>query len=113
MITLGRSLPIPDLIVLRGPVSAYDARKIEPADIHLLVEVCDTSWAKDMKEKLPLYARSGIPECWLVRLRKRCVYRYTEPSAAGYATRHTFEEDDRIPVADTTLAVADFLPRPA
>ena len=110
MIRVGRSFPIPDLIVLRGSVSTFDARSITPNDIHLLVEVCDSSWSKDVKEKLPVYARAGIPECWLVRLRKRCVYRHTGPTPEGYGQCVVFEEGDLLPVGGTTVRVGDFLP---
>lgn len=112
MIEIGGSCPIPDLLVLTRPMEAYQARKIEAADILLLVEFCDSSWARDVKKKLPVYAEAGIPECWFVRLKRRSLFRYTEPSGLLYRQQTIFEETDRVPVGDGSLLVSDFLPRP-
>ena len=50
----------------------------------LLIEVADTSLVYDRNVKLPLYARSGIAEIWLVDLNEEAIERYTEPSESGY-----------------------------
>lgn len=113
MVEIGSSCPIPDLLVLSGPMESYQARQINQSDIHLLVEVCDSSWARDLKRKLPIYARAGIPECWFVRLRTRSVHRVTAPKESAYAQERIFQETERIPVRDTELAVSEFLPRTA
>ena len=55
-----------------------------PEDVPLLIEVADTSLASDREVKLPLYARAGIAEVWLVDLNANVVERHTEPSENGY-----------------------------
>jgi Uma2 family endonuclease len=35
-------------------------------------------------KKLPLYARAGIPECWLVDLPGRAFWTYHAPAPEGY-----------------------------
>ena len=46
----------------------YAAGHPEPPDVRLLVEVADSSLPYDRRTKLPLYARSGIAEAWLIDL---------------------------------------------
>lgn len=77
-----RNEPEPDLAVIR----ARDYRDSLPApeDVLLLIEVSDTTLDYDRGVKLPLYARAGIPEVWIVDLPAQAIERNTEPSAAGY-----------------------------
>ncbi len=58
-----------------------------PKDVLLLIEVSDTTLAYDRNVKLPLYARAGIREVWIVDLAGGIVERYTGPTPNGY--RHT------------------------
>jgi Uma2 family endonuclease len=50
----------------------------------LLIEVSDTTLAYDRGVKLPLYARGGIREVWIVDLQGGVIERYTDPSGDGY-----------------------------
>ncbi len=63
------SEPQPDLTVLR--MRDYRESLPVPEDVLLLIEVSDTTLAYDRGVKLPLYARSGIREVWIVDLRAR------------------------------------------
>lgn len=63
-----RSEPQPDLAVLRYREDFYAAAHPAPADIILLVEVADTTARFDREVKVPLYARHGISEVWLLDL---------------------------------------------
>jgi Uma2 family endonuclease len=53
----------------------------------LLIEVADTSLEYDRAIKLPLYARRGIPEVWIVNLPEQCVEVYTAPDEQRYRKR--------------------------
>jgi Uma2 family endonuclease len=76
--------PQPDVAVLRAS-ERYEAGELPtPEDALLLIEVADTSLASDREVKLPLYARSGIAEVWLVDLNANVIERHTEPSEDGY-----------------------------
>jgi Uma2 family endonuclease len=55
-----------------------------PEDVLLLIEVSDTTLAYDRRVKLPLYARAGIGEVWIVNLPAETIERYTGPSDHGY-----------------------------
>jgi len=58
------SEPEPDLAVV--PDEDYSAR--HPSTAFLIVEVADSSRAKDLGPKARLYAAAGAPEYWLVDL---------------------------------------------
>ena len=77
--------PQPDLAVIRA--RSYRESLPTPEDVLLLIEVSDTTLAYDRNVKLPLYARSGIPEVWIVDLTDETIERHTEPSGNDY--RHT------------------------
>src|SRR5436309_1828637 len=63
-----RSEPLPDFQLLR-PRADFYRRHPEPPDVLLVVEVSDTTLAYDQRVKIPLYARSGVPEVWIVDIR--------------------------------------------
>jgi Uma2 family endonuclease len=50
----------------------------------LIVEVAATSLRFDRKTKVPLYARHGIPEMWLVDLGDERLVRYRSPQRGSY-----------------------------
>jgi Uma2 family endonuclease len=74
--------PQPDLTVIRP--RDYRESLPMPEDVMLLIEVSDTTLAYDRGVKLPLYARAGIREVWIVDLPDETIERYTDPSGEGY-----------------------------
>ncbi len=80
----GDSEPQPDILLLRSRADFYATAHPGPEDVLLLVEVSDSSIEYDREVKLPLYARHGIPEVWIVDLDKEVIEVYTDPTAKGY-----------------------------
>jgi len=81
------SEPQPDFTVLT-PGSDTIERDIPRADaVLLLVEVSDTTLGYDRQTKLPLYARHGIPEVWIVDGAARRIEIHRQPTGDGYAER--------------------------
>ncbi len=74
--------PQPDLTVIRP--RDYRESLPQPEDVLLLIEVSDTTLAYDHGVKLPLYARAGIREVWIVDLPGETIERYTDPLEEGY-----------------------------
>jgi Uma2 family endonuclease len=118
-IIMGRWLPLADAVVLRGPCEIYGTRLARAADVALLVEVPDTSFAKDSGPKLRRYATYRIPVYWIVDLNRRVVEVRTRPfgkgKQAGYARCDAYREGDRVPVdldgqEVGQVAVSDLLP---
>ena len=79
-----RSEPQPDLALLRPRADYYAGSHPSPEAILLVVEASETSASYDRDVKMPLYARAGIPEAWLVSLVDKWVEVYREPSPVGY-----------------------------
>lgn len=94
-----RNEPQPDLAVIR--TRDYRESLPTPEDVLLLIEVSDTTLSYDRNIKLPLYARSGIAEVWIVDLTGETVERHTEPSGDGY--RHTERSRRGEELASATL----------
>jgi Uma2 family endonuclease len=106
-----RSEPVPDLMLLRPRADFY---VVHPTARHvlLLIEVSDTTLAYDLRSKLPLYARHGVPEVWIVDLNRAIILVHREPTPTGYRVTETRRRGDRLVVAalpDLEIAVEDIL----
>src|SRR4051812_11349916 len=58
--------PEPDIAVTRGPAKDYASKHPGRDDLVIVVEVSDSTLRTDVIVKSRLYARSGIPEYWIV-----------------------------------------------
>lgn len=106
------SEPQPDILLVALSIDE-GLEKPRPADIFLAVEVADSSLHYDSNAKLRAYARSGIPEYWIVNLTESRVEVHRQPQGETYAERfHRSAGDTLAPAAfaDRPLAVADILP---
>lgn len=106
------SEPQPDLMLLRPRPDFYRNSHATPADVLLLVEVADTSAAYDRSVKLPLYARVGIPEYWLVDLERGVLEVYRSPEDDRYADLQELRSGARVAPAslpDVELEVGEIL----
>lgn len=81
---LPRSEPQPDLLVARFRRDSYRSAHPTAEDTLLLIEVADTSLATDRAVKLPIYARQGIVEVWIVDLAGDVVHVHTDPADGEY-----------------------------
>lgn len=85
--------PQPDVMLLRQRPGGYWSAHPGPADVLLVVEVAERSLARDLGVKLPLYARFGLPEVWLVDLPGRALLRCLEPGPGAYGSVRTLGLD--------------------
>ena len=112
-ISLGdRDEPQPDLSLLKTRPDPGAARPPGPGDVLLVVEVSDTTLRYDRNVKLPLYARAGIPEVWVVDLQDSFVEVYAKPTVDSYARVHRYGRGERARsevVADLVLSVREIL----
>jgi Uma2 family endonuclease len=74
-----------DFAVLKSR-DTYRTALPRPEDTMLAVEVSNTSLDYDRKVKVALYARSGIPEVWIVNLAAEEVEVYQAPVADSYTS---------------------------
>lgn len=62
----------------------------------LVIEVADSTLRKDRTVKLPIYARQGVVEVWLVDVAARTVSVYTDPVDGAYSNVRTARADEPI-----------------
>ncbi len=79
------SEPEPDIVILRPRADFYTTAHPGPADARLVIEVADTSLAYDLGVKVPLYARHGIPEVWVIDAATRRTRVFRQPAGTGYS----------------------------
>lgn len=103
-----RSVPQPDLAVLRVRDDTYSRAHPSAADALLIVEVADTTLAFDTATKAPLYARHGIPEVWVLDVRDRAILAHRDAGARNYRTTLRFVGDERL----SALAIPELVITP-
>jgi hypothetical protein len=76
------SEPQPDFVVTRPRTG----RKGHPsaADVFLIVEISDSTLRHDLDIKVPLYARHGVPEVWVIDLKHHKLHLYRSPVEGSY-----------------------------
>ena len=107
-----RSEPQPDVALLQPRPDFYEAGHPQPQDILLLVEVADTTVEFDREIKMPLYAKSGVREVWIVDLNQNAIAVYREPSLSGYGQVQQLQRGQELAIQaflDFSLAVDEVL----
>jgi Uma2 family endonuclease len=90
------SEPEPDILVLKPRNDFYRYGKPRPEDVLLLIEVSDSTLEADRQIKIPLYARAGVPEVWIVNLNDEHIETFADPSGYTYKTVATFSRGEEI-----------------
>lgn len=106
------SEPVPDVIVLKRPLTDFRVDNPGPADLALVCQVSDSSLGFDLSTKANLYARAGIEEYWVLDLQGRKLIVHREPSSVGYKSLHTYLAGEKVaPLAapGATIAIDDLL----
>lgn len=104
--------PQPDIVLARYRDDYYVEAHPRPADVLLLVEVADSSLRFDRQVKVPLYARDGIVEVWVVDVNGRTIERYRDPVGGEYREVDELAPRDTIATAfapDVTFEVTDLI----
>jgi len=83
------SEPEPDFAVLRWREDDYTSAHPLPGDTLLVIEVSQSSLRYDRNRKLPLYARHGIPEVWIVDLVSLRLHTFDLPQDGQYVNSST------------------------
>lgn len=92
------SEPEPDLMLVRLHEGGYADHHPTPADVLLVIEVADTSLDYDRRVKMPLYAKHGVAEAWIVDLPNRQLRFFRQPSGGAYAEVTASETPGVVPV---------------
>ncbi len=86
----------PDFALLKARADFYAHSYPMPPDVLLLIEVSDTTIGSDRHLKVPLYARAGITEVWLVNLPEDVIEVYTDPVAGAYQQFRRAQRDEAL-----------------
>lgn len=108
-----RSMPQPDLILMRPRADRYYNSHPVAADALLVVEVSDTTLRYDMDVKRSLYARAGVAELWIVDIDRRELHVFCEPKL-DYSIHRVLTAHDKVTVgaqADVAFAVSALFPK--
>ena len=90
---LADSMPEPDVMIVRGAESDYEAR--HPTTAELVVEVAVSSAALD-RENASLYAEASVPEYWIVLGAERQVEAYHQPENGVYQQRRLYSAGETL-----------------
>ncbi|MDB9312254.1 Uma2 family endonuclease [Spirulina sp. CS-785/01] len=101
-----QSEPEPDIALVRS--QSYRNTHPLPTDVYLVIELANTSLAKDTQEKRQIYAEAGILDYWVVNLQQRIVLVYRHPNQGTYQTEQQFTTGTISPLSfpDLTIPVA-------
>lgn len=103
----GYSAPEPDLILLKYRKDEYGLSAPSPEDVLLIVEVSESSLRYDRKVKLPLYARHGVPEVWIVNVATPRIYVFHSLEGGHYTHSASTPSPGRVPLQAMPDAAVD------
>jgi Uma2 family endonuclease len=105
-------LRYPDLTVLKDNERAYRGTLPSAADVLFLIEIADTTLAEDRADKIPLYARAGVRESWIVDVSGAAIEVYRDLQGGAYRSVHRYARTEPVSpeaIPDVTLSFAHIL----
>jgi Uma2 family endonuclease len=90
------SEPQPDVALLRPRSDFYTRSHPEAQAVYLVIEVADTSVVADREVKLPIYARAGVPEAWLLDVATQHLEVHRHPTPDGYQVVHSLQRGESV-----------------
>ena len=98
-----RNAPDPDIMVFpRG----QSIDELDPAEVHLVVEVADSTLRTDLGVKAALYARFKLREYWVIDVEARCVVVHRAPSGQRWTDIRRVAADEPVaPLAFPSAAI--------
>jgi Uma2 family endonuclease len=114
------SEPQPDIAIVRGQPEDYPEHPPQPADAILVMEISDANYSYDTTLKASLYASVGIPEYWVLDLRRNRLEVRREPQTEeGVRFGHKYQQlihytasevVSLLPIPSAEIRVSDLLP---
>jgi Uma2 family endonuclease len=108
------SEPEPDLAIVQGNMFDYADRHPQPTEIHLIIEVADSTLKYDCQVKDKHYAKANIPDYWVVDLKNRQVHVFRNPTPTGYASQLILAESQTVSpldFPDVIIPIGSILPQ--
>ncbi|MBV9386862.1 MAG: Uma2 family endonuclease [Chroococcidiopsidaceae cyanobacterium CP_BM_ER_R8_30] len=108
-----RSLPEPDIAIVRPPRERYYESHPRAEDVFWLIEVSDATLQYDLNKKSKLYAKANIQEYWVIDAVGRQIYMHQNPHRGVYREKNKFHETDvqrNLAFPDISIHLARFFP---
>ena len=108
------SAPEPDFVVLKRDVLHFTARHPGPDDLHLVIEVSDSTLGFDLRTKAALYARAGIVEYWVLDIVGRRMIVHRDPQGGRYTSVVAYNGNECVAplcASESPFRVGDAFPR--
>ena len=86
----------PDVALLIYREDEYQSRDVTPSDVHLAIEVSDSTLRYDRFTKTLIYAEYGVPEVWVINVKRNELEVYLHPSEEGYRSKESFSTGQRV-----------------
>ena len=90
------SEPVPDVALVKRRDDFYKHGHPRPEDVLLLIEVSDSTLEYDRRVKVPIYARAGVAEVWIVNLVDERVETFAGTSRGAYQKVTTFSRGEEV-----------------
>jgi Uma2 family endonuclease len=104
------SEPEPDVVLLAPRADFYRSEFALGTDTLLVVEVSDTTLRYDRDVKVPLYARHGVREVWVVDVNADALLLYGALRDGKYEQHLALERPARVPVTHLPGVILDVAP---
>ena len=107
-----RSVPEPDVVLLREDKAGFRERHPRGNEVRLAVEVADTSASVDLSRKAQIYALAGVHEYWVLDLQRRRLVVHRQNGGEQYGTIQSLSENDMASVEGhaESIRVGELLP---
>jgi Uma2 family endonuclease len=100
------SEPEPDIAIVQRLGNEYLTHHPYPENIFWLIEYSNTSLEKDLGIKADIYAAAGIPEYWVINLKRNVLIVFRDPVDGKYQSQQEFTSGTISPLAFPDLAIA-------
>lgn len=107
------SVPQPDVVLLRPRADRYFSSHPLAADAFLVAEVSDSTLSVDLNFKVPLYARAGVRELWVLDIDQRVVHVFRDPDEDRYRRHISVSGENAVSVTalnGLSVTVAELFP---
>jgi Uma2 family endonuclease len=99
------SEPEPDIAIVQRLGKEYTLHHPYPENIFWVIEYANTSLDKDLGVKADIYAHEGIPEYWVINLKKNVLIVFRDPVNGKYQSRQELTTGSISPLAFPDVAI--------
>jgi Uma2 family endonuclease len=99
------SEPEPDIAVVKNRSTLYRDQHPQPEDIFWLIEVANSTLAKDLGIKKDTYAQAGIEEYWVLNLQDLVLVVFSDLTDSAYRSTTSFTNGIITPLAFPDISI--------